>query len=80
MEFIVINDNAINLNRVLAVHHNPGNGQSTGYVITEHYLVMFDDGQTLSLKPVDGQPLIERLRNLCKPSEGKTQTSSDVAT
>lgn len=79
-EFVVINDTAINLRRVLAVHHDPGNGQSSGLVIREHYLVMFDDGQKLSLKPVDGQPLIERFRNFCKPSDGKTQTSSEDAT
>ena len=80
LKFLVVNDTVINLSRVLAVHHDPGNGQTTGFVITDHYLVMFDDGQSLSLKPVDGQPLIERFRNLCKPSEGKTQTSSDDAT
>jgi hypothetical protein len=79
-EFVVINNTAINLSRVLAVHHDPGNGQTTGYVIREHYLVMFDDGQKLSLKPVDGQPLIERFRNLAKPSLGTTQTTSGDAT
>ncbi len=79
-EFVVINNTAINLSRVLAVHHDPGNGQSSGFVIREHYLVLFDGGHTLSLKPVDGQPLIERFRNLAKPSLGKTQTTSEDAT
>lgn len=79
-EFVVINNTAINLSRVLAVHHDPGNGQSSGFVIREHYLVLFDHGQRLSLKPVDGQPLIERFRNFNKPSCGKTHTTSEDAT
>jgi hypothetical protein len=47
---------------------------------SESYVVMFDTGKALSLKPVDGQPLIERFRNLSKPSCGKTQTASEDAT
>ena len=35
-EFVVINDTAINLSRVLAVHHDPGNDQSSGFVVREH--------------------------------------------
>ena len=46
----------------------------------ERYVVMFDTGKELSLKPVDGQPLIERFRNLNKPSCGRTHTTSEDAT
>jgi len=78
--FIVINKSVINVDRVLAIHHIPRDDTGGAFIISEQYRVVFDTGQDLTLKPIDGQPLIERFRNLSKPSCGVTQTTSEDAT
>ncbi|MCU1264631.1 MAG: hypothetical protein JWM21_949 [Acidobacteria bacterium] len=47
---------------------------------TEKYIVMFDSGKELSLKPQDGKLLVEWFRSQVKPSDGKIATTSADAT
>ena len=74
--FIKVNDTLINTSRLIAVSREQAQGR-----IAEHYLAVFDTGQTLMLSIEEGAALMSNYQalNLCKPSAGMMATTSETA-
>lgn len=78
--FVYVNGTLINISRLLAVRHQPRDGER-GFVTTEHYTAVFDTGKELRLEPADGAALLIHYQS-CRfsPPEGNTATPSESAT
>ena len=57
-KFVKANNTLINTNRLLAVQHKPAKSEGS-FVLSEHYLAVFDTGQELRLPVQDGVLLLK---------------------
>lgn len=77
--FIKVNNTVVNAARLLAVQYKPEE-KSGSFHSEEHYLTIFDTGQTIRLSPEDGRALVGHYQMTAEGSAGTTATTSESAT
>ena len=81
--FAVVNNSAINLDRLIALQHRPEVNEGVRFG-PEHYWATFDTQQELRLTTEEGVLLLECIQAASESSDGTTKgtmaTTSDHAT
>jgi hypothetical protein len=80
--FAIVNNSAINLDRLLVLQHKPEVNEGVRYG-PEHYWAMFDTHQELRLSTEEGALLLKCIQDAAESSDGTTKgtiaTTSDHA-